>query len=65
MGVIVNDVAVDILDDALKNKLVEVAVELVDVKLCDAEADRYAGAEVELPLVKISRIDVETFGRSV
>ena len=30
MGVIVNDVAVDILDDALKNKLVEVAVELVD-----------------------------------
>ena len=40
MGVIVNDVAVDILDDALKNKLVEVAVELVDVKLDDAEADR-------------------------
>ena len=33
MGVIVNDVAVDILDDALKNKLAEVAVELVDVKL--------------------------------
>ena len=30
MGVIVNDVAVDILNDALKNKLVEVAVELVD-----------------------------------
>lgn len=40
MGVIVNDVAVDILDDALKNKLVEVMVELVDVKLGDAEADR-------------------------
>lgn len=40
MGVIVNDVAVDILDDALKNKLVEVVVELVDVKLGDAEADR-------------------------
>ena len=39
MGVIVNDVAVDILDDALKNKLVEVVVELVDVKLGDAEAD--------------------------
>ena len=39
MGVIVNDVAVDILDDALKHKLVEVAVELVDVKLGDAEAD--------------------------
>lgn len=37
MGVIVNDVAVDILDDALKNKLVEVVVELVDVKLGDAE----------------------------
>ena len=30
VGVIVNDVAVDILNDALKNKLVEVAVELVD-----------------------------------
>ena len=40
MGVIVNDVAVDILDDALKNKLVEVVVELIDVKLGDAEADR-------------------------
>ena len=40
MDVIVNDVAVDILDDALKNKLVEVVVELVDVKLGDAEADR-------------------------
>ena len=40
MGVIVNDVAVDILDDALKNKFVEVVVELVDVKLGDAEADR-------------------------
>ena len=40
MGVIVNDVAVDILDDALKNRLVEVVVELVDVKLGDAEADR-------------------------
>ena len=40
MGVIVNDVAVDILDDALKNMLVEVVVELVDVKLGDAEADR-------------------------
>ena len=40
MGVIVNDVAVDILDDALKTKLVEVVVELVDVKLGDAEADR-------------------------
>ena len=40
VGVIVNDVAVDILDDALKNKLVEVAVELVDVKIGDAEADR-------------------------
>ena len=40
MGVIVNDVAVDILDDALKNKLVEIVVELVDVKLGDAEADR-------------------------
>ena len=40
MGVIVNDVAVDILDNALKNKLVEVVVELVDVKLGDAEADR-------------------------
>ena len=40
MGVIVNDVAVDILDDVLKNKLVEVVVELVDVKLGDAEADR-------------------------
>lgn len=40
MGVIVNDVAVDILDDALKNKLVEVVVELVDVTLGDAEADR-------------------------
>ena len=40
MGVIVNDVAADILDDALKNKLVEVVVELVDVKLGDAEADR-------------------------
>ena len=40
MSVIVNDVAVDILDDALKNKLVEVVVELVDVKLGDAEADR-------------------------
>ena len=40
MGVIVNDGAVDILDDALKNKLVEVVVELLDVKLGDAEADR-------------------------
>ena len=40
VGVIVDDVAVDILDNALKNKLVEVAVELVDVKLGDAEADR-------------------------
>ena len=40
MGVIVNDVAVGLLDDALKNKLVEVVVELVDVKLGDAEADR-------------------------
>lgn len=40
MGVIVNDVAVDILDDALKNKLVEVVIELVDVKLGDTEANR-------------------------
>jgi len=40
MGVIVKDVAVDILEDALKNKLVELAVELVDVKLGGAEADR-------------------------
>ena len=40
VGVIVNDVAVDILDDALKNKLVEVVIELVDVKLGDTEADR-------------------------
>ena len=39
MGVILNDVAVDILDDALKNKLLEVAVELVDVKLGHAEAE--------------------------
>ena len=40
VGVIVNDVAVDTLDNALKKKLFEVAVELVDVKLGDAEADR-------------------------
>ena len=33
MGVIPNDVAVDILDDALKNKLREVAVELPFVEM--------------------------------
>ena len=33
MGVILNDVAVDILDDALKNKLLEVAIELPFVEM--------------------------------
>jgi len=33
MGVILTDVAVDILDDALKNKLLEVAVELPFVEM--------------------------------
>ena len=33
MGVILNDLAVDILDDALKNKLLEVAVELPFVEM--------------------------------
>ena len=33
MGIILNDVAVDILDDALKNKLLEVAIELPFVEM--------------------------------
>ena len=33
MGVILNDVTVDILDDALKNKLLEVAIELPFVEM--------------------------------
>ena len=33
MGIILNDVAVDILDDALKNKLLELAIELPFVEM--------------------------------
>ena len=33
IGVILSDVAVDILDDALKNKLLEVAIELPFVEM--------------------------------
>ena len=39
MGVILNDVAVDILDDALKNKLLEVVVELPFVEMFRVDVD--------------------------